>query len=210
MKQYNFVDKEFYDLTSEDIKSMRRGEYLSRIPMSDFLTHYNITAWEYCNRLRELKGLSLVKDERKAWIDEKKEKEKLMPQADHTFRVENLPDIFVAAMYEVDFEVVKGRRLYDVEELEKAREDIGNKVERYLHLIQETSNNMAYSKLRGIDLIAMRIYRGLNRQAFSKISRLKLSDIKHFESLQQKIPKYIETTYREKLNIRKRHIMCVR
>ncbi|MEN2765763.1 HNH endonuclease [Ornithinibacillus xuwenensis] len=204
-----YIDKPFYDLTVEEIREMRRSQGKS-IPIEDFLKHYEITAVEYCDTIRDLDGIAIARDERKAFSKQKDEENKFKPKDDYTFRVENLPNIFVAAMYQVDFEVVNGRRLYDLEELERAREDIRKKVDNYERLIRETTDKTAYSKLKGIDLKAMRIYRGKNTMSFSKMSRMRVSEIKYYESLNEKIPKYVETIYREHLNIKKRHIIQLR
>jgi hypothetical protein len=210
MKYKCFCSKDFYDLSADEIKAMRRNTGGRRIDIQSFLEYYEINAQQYFDRIRTLKGISITSDERRVVMAYKEKQTEHLPKEDYLFSVDNLPDIFVAAMYQIDFEVIKGARYYDVEELEKAREDIRDKVNLYEEIIKETTNNMAYSTLRGIDLVAMRIYRGYNRMKFSKLSRLPVSEMKLYESSKIKIPKYIEDIYTENLAIKRRHIAQLR
>lgn len=209
MKYICFCSKSFYDLSVDEIRSMRRGSE-RRIELEPFLDYYGIDASEYFNRLRQLEGIRVTREERRASFEYRKKIEKAEPEPDDLFTIEKLPDIFVAALYEIDFEIIEGKRLYDVEEIKRAREDVKRKVDNYRRMIEETKDKTAYSTLRGIDLVALRVYRGKNRKQFSKLSGMNLSEIIMYESGGIKIPSYIQNDYYDFLNVGRRHLIQLR
>jgi|SRR5690625_1137300 len=211
MKYKCYCAKNFYDLTVGELRSMRRNNEKT-IKIEDFVKYYEINAEEYNDRIKTLKGIALTREERNFF---RKQREKETAEAEEyiikeVYTVDSIPDSIVAALFQVDFEMHKGRAFYDVEQLSKARERMNTSVDLYNNLVKETKDSVAYSNLRSIDLKAMRIYRGVNKRSLSKLAGIRESEISFYENGRLKIPKYIEAAYKEVLNIKDRHLHQLR
>lgn len=209
-----FCEKDFFDLTRTEVQQMLRGN--KRINPEDFVKHYNITPDMY-KEMIHAKGLQSTWQERAMYTrynDEKRKKEnansKINNFAWNPMEIGQIPKFLVCALYDVDFEDKDGKRYYDIEQFEKARNDIENKIESYIRKFQAKKDNTEYSKLTHIDLVAMRIFRGFNRKKFAKESALSIEMIKEYESKGSKIPSQIEKLYKRILGVKDRHIIQLR
>ncbi|MBT2600961.1 MULTISPECIES: HNH endonuclease signature motif containing protein [unclassified Oceanobacillus] len=211
MKYKCFCAKKFHDLTVDEIRNMRRSG-AKRIEIEKFIDYYNISIDEYNERIKVLKGISLISEERNYWMKQQKKRKLADEEVEvkYIYTVESIPDSMIAAIYQVDFEIIKGKVHYDTESLNRARKDINRKIDMFDRVVEETKDTTAYSNLKGVDLKAMRIYRGKNKRTLSKLSRIKESELTMYENEKLKIPKYIEQIYKETLNVKDRHIFQLR
>lgn len=218
MKFKCFCEKNFFDLTVEEVRHMRRSGPKS-IDVERFINYYEINFEQYRERLKTLKGISpnytekdyganLAKSNKVVMKNE--ERKRGIEKKPNRVTVKDIPDSVVAAIYQVEFEIRGNRIFYNTEELNKAKEDMENKEWVFNNLMEESKDTTVYSELKNIDLVAMRIYRGRNRKAFSSMSGVTIREIKYFESGSVKIPRYIEEEYRKILTIKDRHINQLR
>lgn len=214
MKYKCFCENNIWDLTKDEIHHMLRGN--KRFSPEEFIKHYKIDPVTYCDWLRT-KGFQLTKADRKMWMEYKEQQEKKNnadPKKNELswdpLVFHEIPKVLICALYQVDFEIKDGKRYYDIEQFERAKEDAEAKLEQYRKILTATHDNTAYSKLKPIDLVAMRIFRGYNRQKFAKESLLSLEMIKEYESKGTKIPYYIEQLYKRILGVKDRHIIQLR
>lgn len=192
---------------------MLRGR--KTIDTKDFLEYYKIPYDEFYKYMRA-KGFNFTHLERRfisnqKGIEEKKENSiaNINGLNFNWMNVDEIPKALICALYQVDFEIVNGKAFYDVEEFVKAKDDVDSKIMQYSRILKSNEES-AYSKLKPIDLVAMRIFRGYNRVRFSKLSGIKIDIIKQYESKESKIPNFIAKDYMSSLGIRKRHIIQLR
>jgi hypothetical protein len=201
-----------WDLSKEEIVTMLRKS--RRFSPEEFINFYKLTAKQYIEFLRTKGFVATSRDRLPIQNEWRKEKTDVtLPianQPSHKINwtdVDQIPNEFICAIYNVSYEVVKGKRFYDVEELNIAKEKLQNQIDKYLH---DDSKEPVYSKLKPIDLIAMRVFRGYKRKEFSKLSLMPMHEISLYESKETKIPKYVAECYISVLNIKKRHIVQLR
>jgi len=207
-----FCETNPYDLTKEEIRFMLRKS--NRYQPEEFVKHYNIDGDTF-KKIIKIKGLVLTRVERSMLREMSKADEEGFTSTKNgmpydPLNVDEIPKVLICALYGVDFEIVNGKRHYDVEQFERAKEDVGNKIEKYERIMKGPEKTQGYSKLSRLDLIAMRIFRGYNRQKLSKETALTINMIKEYESKGSKIPLYVENTYKEVLGIKNRHIIQLR
>lgn len=211
--------KEFKDLTKEEFITLtKRKKYFMESELRSFLEDYQITIEEYIEFVRS-NGLKIRDVERRVLTEHKK------PQWDNewkemkftlTDKIENVPDFVICALYDVSYEKIDGKRYYDQEELQQAKQTLKAKVRSYLiDEIEKVNRDVLdedhyFCDLLPIDLVAMRMYRGYNRKSFSKIASAQLSDIVEWESKSSKVTKSVAKIYMKNLSIGESHIKKLR
>lgn len=210
MKYKCFCATDYWSLTKDEIKHMIRGQ-LRRFEPKEFIEYYNIEPKEFRSWIMA-KGLQLASRERQyiSSLGDTKVESKNGEISYNPFVFAEIPNQLICALYEVDVEVKDGKLVYDSEQFIRAKDDIEKKINRFEEIIHPEKKEENLSKLKPIDLVAMRIFRGLNRREFSRTSRLDISIIQKYESNGAEIPLNIERTYKEVLSVKKRHIVQLR
>lgn len=205
MKYKCFCENDLFSLSKDEVWHMLRGK--KRFKPEEFVEHYNITPEMY-KKMMHTKGFNTTESERRMYANHHDK----VPSPMELYRdtSNEIPPFIICALYEVEFELKDGKRYYNVEQYEKAKEDAENKIERYKHILLHPEEKVEFSKLNYMDLVAMRIFRGFNRKRFSKESSLSMELIKEYESKSSKIPIEIEKLYKRVLGVKDRHIVQLR
>jgi hypothetical protein len=211
-----FIDKKFTELTKDEFKSMVRCAYPKRITPQEMCDYYTVTPEEYSSYVRS-NGLVITKEERANWL-KWKEIETKKSEKDHNNNklawnpkeVSDIPKFLVCALYDVPLDYNNGSFHYDLVAFQEAKEDIQRKIDLYESKLSNPDKKEELSKIKPIDLYAMRIYRGIDRKDFSKKSGLTLSEIKEVESRGAVITLAIEREYKRTLNIKNHHVIQLR
>lgn len=215
MKYKCFCHRENYmDLTKEELTVMIRGD--RRMKIIAFIDYYNIPIDEYFNFLR-IKGLNVSGSDRNQIQDYKSEQrelarlEKENEQKEKEINwtdVDTIPKQVIYAMFNVEFEEVNGKRYYDVEQYEKAKQELQKRMSNHYYKFDEDKTEK--SSLKSIDLKAMRMFRGYTQNGFSRLTSMPLSYIRDIEVSKGNISKHIANMYIGELAIKKRHIVQLR
>lgn len=183
--------------------------------------YYGVSCEEYIDVIKK-RGLILTRAERDWWSKEQKKKntttEKESEKSENLFvyhGIKNyrIPNFVICALYNVPYELIDGKRVYDQEEFIKAEEKLHQTVQEYMldsKKMTDEKNKEDYSKLKPIDLVAMRMYRGFNRKEFSRLSKLPIGLITQYESKNDRVTKKVASIYTRTLSINKSHVMKLR
>lgn len=208
MKYVCFCHREDYkELTKSELKSMLRGK--NRVDFADFVKFYNIPPQEIYRYLLN-NGIKINHQERPILI-KIRDKQSLHKETDNLSwvknweNVENIPVGLVCAIYNVSREKVRGKWTFDADELRLAQNDLQQKIDRYY----DEKPEIVYSDLRGIDLIAMRYYRGVKRTTMARKMLMPVNELKKIER-ETRIPKDIAFAYMDILKVTNRHIKQLR
>lgn len=196
------------DLTKEELMMMLRGS--KRMRVTDFVQYYKIPADKFIEFLR-FKGMKISGVER-SQIQEYKAKQKepvkeKEPEINWT-DVDTIPKQVIYAMFNVDFEEVNGKRYYDVEQYEKAKQELQKRMSNHYYKFEEDKTDR--SPLKSIDLKAMRMFRGYTQNGFARLTSMPLAYIKDIESSNDNASKHIANMFMDELSIKKRHIIQLR
>lgn len=210
-----FCEADYHDLKKEEIWRMLRATPLRYTP-DEFMRYYGIKEEEYSSYLR-YKGLVLTSEDRKihSRLLKKKEKQQSKDPNENLisfpfFKVEDVPKLAVLALYEIPYDIKDGEFYYDIQRFKDAQEHIENKVDAYLEKMKEIEEDKRRSKLRPIDLIAMRAFRGFSRKEAANELGLTLNMITEIESRGHRVLKREAELYIKTFNIKKRHMVQLR
>lgn len=190
----------YNDVTKDELRYMLRNRY-HRVKFRDFVDYYEIPPEELISYLRR-RGIVLLSSERRTLIElanpEPKKKEV------NWYNVERMPMSVVCAMYNVSYEIIKGVRVYDVEEYKRHVNDLQNKMDSYMR-----DDNKDESEIKRIDLIAMRYYRGVNRKAMADKLMKTVKEIIELER-SSFVTKSTANSYMQELSVTNRHVKQLR
>lgn len=191
---------DYNKLTKDETRHMLRSKY-HRVDIIEFIEYYKIPLSEVIEFLRK-RGISPQGRERRKIEDLRnpKNRRKL-----NWISAERVPKIALCAMYNVPYEIIKGKRYYDEEEYQKALIDLQNKIDLYTKDDKEKD----LSDIKPIDLIAMRYYRRINRSNMAKKLNLTKKKIAELERASE-VTKETERMYKNELSVTDRHIKQLR
>lgn len=190
----------FDDLTKEESRMMLRSK--NSISFEKFVEYYNIKH-DAIYEFMLSKGMRLKSSERN-YVLEMKDVNNLKNDKIHEVyqSSKEIPLNVLVNYYGIEPVYVKGKKVYDVFEIEEARRSFDESIDI-------PDMNTEYSDMSALDLVAARYYRGVSRKSLSKKTGLSMKTIIESEN-ERKVPKKIADIYKEHLNITGRHIKQLR
>jgi len=204
MDNPKLIDKPFRELSKEDIRGMARVELSKRVPVEDMLRYYNIEPGDYRMGMVE-RGFRITRAE-KLELAQIQNKDKVAIREDTTYEI---PSWLVCAIEDVDFEIIDGYEFYDSEQLSVGRRRLVDRVYAYQRRIEFEKETVVSTDLKPMDLVAMRIYRGIDERELGVKTFKSRGDIRELEGLPY-VSKETASLYMRVLKIKERHIKQLR
>lgn len=189
--------KDYQEMTKEEARAMLRGK--KPLNFRDFIGYYKINNRDVYGFMLD-KGMRFRGDERSI-VRNLSDQEKLNKGQIHDvyYLVEEVPLSKLMNHYGAEEVYINGKVYYDSEDIRWAKE-------RFEEEKMSGEPPEVYSELRPIDLKAMRYYRDVNVESFSRATGLKDSAIKSLEHIGRVSEKHAKI-YMETLKISQRHIV---